>query len=231
MKGTAEKINCNNCLTICTGDRIFSNEEIELLKKNKKDIRYNKGETIFKQGSFADHIIFVHSGLVKITIETKNNKTIIIDIISAGNFIGLSTIEMIDYYPFTVTALKDTTVCLIKAFAVKQFIKNNTEFNSIIIKHQSVGLLNIYKKISLIGSRNNHGRLAEALLYLSDPKLSEEDVMSHITRKDIADLACISLESVNKILIEMKNDLIIDVDRKKIAVRNEELLKLLSVIG
>ena len=231
MEGTTNTISCKNCILMCSGNKKLSAEELEFLNKNKKEINFNKGETILKQGSFADHVVFLHSGLVKIIIEAENNKNIILDIISPGNYIGLHTLEMGDYYPFSVVALKESSVCLIKVSVIKHYLKNNPQFNSYILKQQASEFLYAYKKISVIGSRNNHGRLADTLLYLNKPELSQEEVMDHVTRKDIADIACISVESLNKILTEMRNDLIIEVDRKKITVKNKELLKLLSVIG
>lgn len=99
------------------------------------------------------------------------------------------------------------------------------------MKLYSQQYLFLYARIAVMSTRSNIGKLAETLLYLSSEEFLKENIFEHITRKDIADIATISVESMNRILNEFKNDLIIELNNKEIIIKDPALLKRLSVIG
>ena len=69
----------------------LKNEEIELIEKNKAVLKYKKGEIVCKQGSFANHLIYIEEGTVKIYIEHQD-KNLILKIAKAGEFIGIQSL-------------------------------------------------------------------------------------------------------------------------------------------
>lgn len=229
MKGLVDSINCNSCIQTCTND--FSPDDLLILEKNKKEVQYLSNETIIKQGSFIDNIVFLKSGLIKVIIETETNKNIILKIVSPEKFIGLSAIYLDSYFPVTLVALSKCKVCLIKKDCIQTIIKQNSCFNYKVMKLYSQQYLFLYARIAVMSTRSNIGKLAETLLYLSSEEFLKENIFEHITRKDIADLATISVESMNRILNEFKNDLIIELNNKDIIIKDPALLKRLSVIG
>jgi CRP-like cAMP-binding protein len=89
----------------------------------------------------------------------------------------------------------------------------------------------LYSKISNLSTRNSHGKLATALLYLADEQFKDTNIFELVSRKDLADLASISLESTNKILQELKNERIIEIENRNIQVVKPKLLHTLSMIG
>ncbi len=76
-----------------------------------------------------------------------------------------------------------------------------------------------------------NGRLADALLYLSNEDFLNEKIFSHLSREDIAGFAGFSVESTVRLLKEFKNDKIIDTDGKEIKILNLHLLKDISRRG
>ena len=50
--------------------QLISREDLETLSENRTQLSYLKGETIFKQGAFAPHILFIQSGLVRVYLQT-----------------------------------------------------------------------------------------------------------------------------------------------------------------
>ena len=75
------------------------------------------------------------------------------------------------------------------------------------------------------------GRLASSLLYLNSPIFQEEDIYKYITRRDIAELSGMSIESMLKLLQELKADKIIQVKGKQITINDIAMLRRLSKIG
>ena len=198
---------------------------------NSKEITYHKGETIIKQGSFISHSIYIKKGLVKVVIEAENGKEVILNLTSSKNHIGLPFLYMDEFYPFSVVAMKHTKMCLIRREVVIKILEQDEKLNQGTLKRFSDHYLKLYNQLVVTGTRNNHGKLANTLLYLSNERFEEENVFQHITRREIAELSFISIESVNKILNEMKNDLIIQITDKGIEILKPDLLLRLSKIG
>jgi CRP/FNR family transcriptional regulator len=224
----------HNCTDCKIGARCFQklvSSELEFINKNKTQISYRKGENLCKQGAYASYVIYVASGLVKLYIENSNDKFTNFKIIKAGEFIGLASVFGENIYNYSAIALKDCEVCLIEKEGVKELIKNNSNFAIDIIKGYSKDEKTLINRLKSVSYKQMHGRIADAILYLSSEKLIDENVYHYITRKDLADFACISKESTIKILTEFKNDNIIELDGKDIEIINLEKLKNISLHG
>lgn len=231
MNNYTSSTNCLDCTksSQCFKQLILS--ELEFINENKTQVLYTKGENICKQGAFASYVLYISDGLVKLYLESPNHKNINIKILKTSEFIGLSSIYGENIYNYSVLALKDSTVCLIEKEGIRKLLTNNGNFASEIIKWYCRNEKQLFTKIKSLGQKQMHGRLADTLLYLCDNSFDQEEIFSTLSRKDIADFACISTESTVRLLTELKNDHIIDMDGKKIKIVNKELLKEISKHG
>lgn len=64
-------------------------KELDFLQNKKKQLVYSKDENIFKQGAFAPNVIYVQSGMVKVYLQTSQNKKVNISVALAGDFFGI----------------------------------------------------------------------------------------------------------------------------------------------
>jgi CRP/FNR family transcriptional regulator len=228
MIGTS--LNCINCENACIKE-LFEKETIIFFKSCVRQVHYRKGETILKQGTFADNILFLRKGLVKLILESNTGKETIFKLASTNSFVGLSVLFAGDFVPFSVVALKDCDVCFIKKELMEEQLLGSKIATEFVLTSYNKESLFLLKKISVISTRNNHGKLAEALIYTASQELKDEKATQFLTRNDWADLASISLESTNKILSELKNDLIIKITNEGLEICKIDLLLRLSRIG
>ena len=205
--------------------------ELEFINSKKIQIRYRKGETLCKQGAFASYVLYISKGLVKLYLENTNNKFTNIKLLKTTDFIGLASIYGENIYDYSAVALKDTDVCLIDKNAIRKLLENNAEFASEMIKRYCYREKYFFNFIRSISYKQMPGRLADTLLNLDSEKLDNESVFSYITRKDIADFACISKESTIKLLSEFKNDRILEIAGKNIKILKPDKLKEISKSG
>jgi CRP-like cAMP-binding protein len=68
-------------------------------------------------------------------------------------------------------------------------------------------------------------------LYLRSEKFNEIEIYNLISRKELAELSAISLDSTMKIINELKNDKIIEVNGKEIIIKDLEMMVRLAQIG
>ncbi len=82
-----------------------------------------------------------------------------------------------------------------------------------------------------LGLRQLNGKLANTLLYLNREEFKSIDVFSYITRKDLAELSGMAIESVARILSEFNDEKIIELHGKKIEIKNLDQLISISKNG
>lgn len=231
MKDYSESTNCVECKKSSKCFQKLIPAELEFINLNKTQIQYNKGENICKQGAYTSYVLYLVDGLVKLYLESPNNKNINVRILKSSEYIGLSSIYGDNIYNYSSIAIKDSTICLIEKDSFRKLLIDNGHFASEIIKWYCEKEKRLFNKIKSLGIKQMHGRLADTLLYLSNEELEPEDVFSVVSRKDIAEFSCISTESTVRLLTEWKNENIINIDGKRIEILNRDLLKQISIRG
>lgn len=231
MDNFSESVNCLKCLKSSRCFKKLIPSELEFINQNKTQILYKKGENICKQGAFASYVLYISDGLVKLYLESPNNKNINIKILKTSEFIGLSSIYGDNIYNYSAVALKDSTICLIEKDSIKKIIIDNGDFASKLMQGYCKNERLLFDKIRSLGNKQMHGRLADSLLYLHNDDFKEYDIFNLLSRGDIADLAGISRESTVRLLTELKNDNIIEINRKQIKILDINKLKEISKKG
>jgi CRP-like cAMP-binding protein len=221
---------CKFCEGNCFYGHMLSVADKTAFLKDMVKIQYHKKETIIKQNSHCDYVLFLKNGMVKIFTERRNDKNIILRVVPSQNFIGLPTVVS-GIYNYSAVALRESEVCLLPIENFMKIIESNVGFAKEIFNYQSRLTLFFIEKLSSLGTKQMHGRLADIITYLCSNEFKDENVFEYITRKDIAELAGMSSESAIRLLTEFKNDGLIKLNGKKIEINNKELLNRLSDIG
>ncbi len=206
-------------------------EEFAHFEKNIRNLTYKKGETIVKQNANVSDVFFIRQGLVKIIIEGYNEKNIILRLLPPNNYIGLSSIFADNYHHYTATALKITEVVSIEKQVLIDLCQTNTAVANYVFRQQALSFTNLFNKLKTIGTKQFQGRLAETILYLNSEEMLAIDAFSSLSRRDIADLAGMSLDSMMRILNEYKEDKVIIIEGKKIKINDQILIEKLQKIG
>jgi CRP/FNR family transcriptional regulator, polysaccharide utilization system transcription regulator len=221
---------CKQCTNQCIVQYIRS-EDIEILNENKAEILYSPGQLIVKQSSFCSKIVFVSSGIVKLLKEGKGGKNTIIKLVGSNSFIALPMHENQKKYAYTAIAITEVKICEINEKILHSSISESQKLKDYLLECYYEDQQFFMNNIHLLSTRNNHGKLAASLLYLNGFNSDVFSIFEYVTRKDLAELSSISLESVNKILQEFKCDKIIDITNKGIQLNKINLLEKLRNIG
>ncbi len=231
MNDFTESTNCLDCTKSSACFKKLIPSELEFINQKKTQILYKKGETICKQGAFSSYVLFISDGLVKLYLESPNNKNINIKILKTSEFIGLSSIYGENIYNYSAVALEDSSICLIEKESLRKLLNDNGNFASEIIKWYCANEKQLFNKIKSLGHKQMHGRLADTLLYLCDESFNQKELFSKLSRQDIADFSCISTESAVRLLAELKNEGIIKLEGKHIRIIDKARLIEISKKG
>jgi len=210
---------------------VLTEEQANLITENEVVIDFTKGETICKQGTFASHIVFIEEGFVKITIEDCN-KSLILKVIPEGNILGLTALsEQNNTFQYSAVAYVDTKARLIDINVFKKIVKENAEFSYNLLNLLASNNIQIYSRFFCLTNKQSYGKLADVLLCLSDRVYKSEEFDLLLTRKELAELSDMSTENVIRILKKFKDEGLIELNDKKLKIKNYDNLLQISTLG
>lgn len=225
-------IKCFDCKEKSVCFRQLNEDELVLTNENRVQIRFKKGEIISKQGSFVTHIMYLKSGYAKVYKETDLNNNMILDIIPSGKLIGLISLFNKDNIArFSVAALDDAEVCSIDRNTIEKLIHKNSEFARTVILSLNEESLQFYDKMASLTQKQMNGRVADALIYLSENIFNSLKFKMILTRKDLADFTGMSMMSVVRTLKELKEEKIIEDEKGYINIKKMDILRKISLTG
>lgn len=211
--------------------QFFSEEELNLLNINSNQVEYAQRDTIIKQNSRASHIIFINSGLVKISKEMRKGKNLMLNIEGSGRFIGSSSVFGSDIFNYSVTALEPTLVSFIDTKIFKEIIEKNGALGLELITQISKTNINMIEKLSSLLYKQLPGRVADIIIYFSETIYNSDTFTFPLTRQELAELAGTTKESIIRTLSEFKHDKIIDIERNTIKILSPKIIQTLSRLG
>lgn len=208
----------------------LTKDDIDLLNQNRVEVRYNKGEIICKQGSFAHQLIYLKTGLSKSYLEEDNNVQIIC--VNPGDCIlGIQSMTSAGIFHYSVAALENVYACLFDLEVVKTIAKRNAGFAYSLLKKANEAQILTYDRFFSLTMKQLHGRMADILLCLTNRVYQSEEFNFNLSRKDLAELTAMSNESATRILKDFKDDGLIDLDGKNVKILDKDRLIQVSKFG
>jgi CRP/FNR family transcriptional regulator len=211
--------------------RFLDNDQIKFINKTRYEVRFHKGEIMFKQGGPFTHIACLTSGMAKIYIEDPEKKNLILKIAKPTELIGGPGFNVDFRHHFSVSTMSEATACFIDITAFSEMVKINSTFAMEFIKYLNNSTITLYEKMMSLTHKQMHGRIADTLIYLSDQIYQNADFETNLSRQDIADLSAMTKESAIRILKEFKDDGIIDYSTNQFNILNIESLRKISKTG
>ncbi|MGH1435911.1 MAG: Crp/Fnr family transcriptional regulator [Lewinella sp.] len=192
---------------------------------------FKRGEYIFLPDEDADKVYFVFEGRVKIGTYGEDGKEITKTILGPGEVFGeLSIIsENQEKRRDFAFAMEKTTTCVLTMKQIKSLMREYNGFSLFLMKIMGRRVLQMEKRLESLVFKDSRTRIIEFLFNLATEKGQrvgyEVVVRKFITHQEIANLTATSRQTVTTILNELRNDNVLTFDRKRLLVRDMDLLK------
>ena len=209
----------------------LSSDEVDLVRASKTQILFRKGDNLTKQGAFSSYILYIIKGLAKQYLEGEGNKSYNLRIIQPGEFVGLSSVFSNHTYNYSSIALTDCQAFLVGKEAIAEVIRKNGAFGYDIIRRYCSQNNQLFDTLHKVLYKQMNGRIADALLYLDGLKVENPEIFQLLSRRDIADFAGLSTESVVKLLKSFEKDGLIELNEKDIVIKEYKELQEISKRG
>ena len=209
----------------------LTSEEIEEIRPHITVIQHSRRDIIFRQYSKTSHLMFVKSGLVKVYRESKDGRSYILKIVTAGEFLGLLSFYGNTIHQFSASAVEDCEIGFVDIQIFNRVLKNNGTFAMELIRLVSREGLYMFDKLLRLSHKQLPGRIADVILYFSETINKNEEFDFPLTRRELAELAGTTKESFIRTLAEFKNDKIIELNGSHVKINSMKIVRTLSELG
>lgn len=231
MISYTNKLNCTHCDKRSPIFSFLTQDELKLINENRHEVVYQPGEIIFKQGTPSTHVMSFVQGLAKIHIQGKGVNDLIIRLIKPVEFIAGPELYINNKHHYSVSSITKSQVCFIENRVFKKVLNENTKFAEALLKINQEGIVSSLDKLTSLHQKQQHGKMADAILYLFQQVFNNNPFELTISKGELAELAGVSSGSAYKMLNKFNEDGIIKSNGKRIEILNFDMLRRVSERG
>jgi len=222
---------CENCEFRDVVFAYLDDSSIDELCNNKEEQSFRKGEVINHEGEKISNFKYLKSGLVKLYRRTSTGEEQVITITRPFEFVSNMSIFSEERYQYSVSALEDSVVCLVRLDFIKELFMKNGGFAMGLLSKISMINDKIISQTLDIRQKNLIGRVAFVLLYFTNDIYNSRVFDLPVSRKEIADYIGMSTANVIRTMSDFKKEGIIRVFGKTIEIVDLSKLEVISKRG
>lgn len=190
---------------------------------------FKKGEYVFLPNENADKIYFIDEGQVKIGSYSNDGKEITKAILQPGEVFGELALTGTEKRRDFAYAMEKTTCCILGMPEIKSLMREYNAFSLFMMNIMGRRVLQMEKRLESLVFKDSRTRVIEFLHDLATNKGQrvgyEMLVRKFMTHQEIANLTATSRQTVTTILNELRNKNVLTFNRKRMLVRDMDLLK------
>jgi CRP-like cAMP-binding protein len=219
---------CENCIVReFSSLKALNKEELLKMADCKTSVTIKKGELIFEEGDNVNGIYCVKDGICKLTKLSPNGKDHIVKLVKKGELLGQRSLISDEPVNLSAFAIEDMEVCFIPKSEILGFFDSNNKFSMNVMKTICGDLKEADETMVNLAQKSVKVRLAITLLYLEDTFGKNEDnsLKIQLSREELASLIGTATESCIRLLSEFNKLGMIELNGKKIVLKNIGKLK------
>ncbi|QKG54221.1 Crp/Fnr family transcriptional regulator [Hymenobacter sp. BRD67] len=184
-------------------------EELDFITTTKSSQLYQKGQTIYQQGSPALGMYCIHQGKAKVSKVGGDGKEHITQLVQHGDVMGFQALLAGGAYATSAVALEESIVCFVPRPDVLRLIQSNRQFSNTLLQLLAARLGEAQERMLRLAYKPVRERLAEALLLVQrtfdSVAAPTEPFTLAFSREDLAALVGTAKETVSRLLTDYKD--------------------------
>ncbi len=200
--------------------------DLKKLFENRVHRIFKKKSFIFMEGQNPNDVFYIEKGRVKTYKMNDDGKELITGILGEGDFVGY--VSLLEDKPYNESAevLEETEVSVIPKSEFLALIYSSKDVARKFIKMLTNNLEEMESRMLDIAYQSVRKRVASVLLKINE-RFSEAGKAPLITiaRKDISSMVGTATESLNRTLVDFKNEGLIEISDKGLKILNKPKLE------
>ncbi|MFL5765908.1 MAG: Crp/Fnr family transcriptional regulator [Bacteroidia bacterium] len=203
-------------------------ESCQELKTGMIKLDKKKGEIIFNKGAFPSGVYILRKGKVMIYQANQNGKSQILNIFKKGEFFGYKPLLCDDVNPVTAEVLEDASLSFIPKAVFLKVLEETPQLSKHLLRTLACEFSVWVNTATAFAQQSARERFALVLLILNEKfrdKDKDEPVELNMSREDLASYTGTAIETLVRIIRELKDAKIIQVKGRKIKIINTDILR------
>ncbi len=182
--------------------------------------RYKRGESIVEQGGRSNALFIILAGRARVVSVDAKGREVILAVLHPGDHVG--EMSLIDGEPHSasVSAEAQTDVLMLGRVAFLQSLPENSSMSFSIMRGLVHRLRRADSKIESLALMDVYGRVARALMEMSEEDGAERVIGAKLSRQDLAKMVGASREMVSRVMKDFEQQgLVVERDDGSTIVR------------
>jgi CRP-like cAMP-binding protein len=204
-------------------------KEFRLLRDHMLRQEYKKGKLLFQEGTYSRGIYILRKGKVKIYQANKDGKEQIVYIYSKGEIMGYRPLLCDEPHPVSSCALEDIVISFIPKHIFLEVIGMSQVLSHLLLVNLSHEFAVWVNKLTVFAQQPVRARVALSLLILNEVyRKNKSAVVIPLSREDLANYCGTSIETLVRMLRELKDEKVIESSGRKITILKPAQLEVIS---
>ena len=192
----------------------------------KTIIQYGRDEVIFTQGDASEHVLYVQSGGVKLSVVSKTGKEAVVAMLGPGDFFGEGCLAGQPVRMGSATAITPSAILRVEKAQMVRLLHRQHQMSDRFIAHMLTRNIRIEEDLIDQLFNSSEKRLARTLLLLA--RYGKEDkpirTVPRVSQETLAEMVGTTRSRVNFFLNKFKKLGFIEYDGKRPIKVNKSLL-------
>ena len=222
---------CEQCIVRqFSSIKALTKDQLVQMANCKTSYTIKKGEPIFEEGETLNGVYCIKDGVCKLSKLSSNGKDQIVKLVKAGELLGQRSMISEESANLSAVALEDMEVCFVPKSEILQFFNQNNDFSMNVMKTICGDLKEADDHMVDMAQKTVKQRLAETLLYLEDTfgKNDDGSIRIQLSREELAGMIGTATESCIRLLSEFNKAKSIELQGKKIFIKDKKVLQKIS---
>ncbi|WP_346883543.1 response regulator [uncultured Algibacter sp.] len=189
---------------------------------------YNKGETIYNEGSHSNTIYLILDGVVKSHKMDESGKELITALHKADDFLGFTSFMETVPYQESATAVETVELTGISKERLKDVLGKSQNVSLELMNVLTDNISNIKDQLLQMAYSSVRKKTAQTIIQFAQILNKKPEEAIKISRYDLASVAGIATESLIRTLSGFKKDNLIEIEGRNIKILNLEALQLID---
>lgn len=203
-------------------------EDLDEILRHARARRYERNETVFRQGAEADHFFLLVDGHLKVTQATPDGQQVVVRFVNPGELFGIAAAIGRRDFPGTATAAAESIALSWSAAYWPVLVARHPVVGVNALKIVGARLQEQHTRLQEVATQRVERRLAHVLLRLvrqaGRKAEGRIDIDFPVSRQDLAEMTAATLFTVSRIMSAWEQAGIVDSGRQQIAVRDPHAL-------
>ena len=207
----------------------LSDPQKQYVRERSRMFEVKRGQPIYLPGDPSEHVYLVKTGAVKILGTAPEGCDVILAVLTPGDIFGELALAGHDSRDHRAETADDSLLCEIPRDVLVQMLREAPEFGLHLTTLMGKRIQTLHTRVEELLGKSAPARLAHMLLELSGQHGIKDGegvlIPLRLSQGELGKLVGLTRETVNAILQAWRDQRVVEVDRRRIRLRDPERLK------